>query len=323
MLAPSLPSRVPRLDSALPNRIVRTLQPDGDGLLYRFEHGLEIRTDEPLAADRGRVLALGTPQATLMNYMLCRPERLAGRLVFEPFAGSGAIGLTALRAGARRVELLDINPRAVRFARENAERNGFGAEQIACIEGSIESFVPAQPYDLIFANPPFVPTPDAIEGTLTSHAGSEGNRLADILLRRLDALLAPHGEGFIYLFQFIREGEPLVVHSIEQWVEEREVELTPTQLRPISAEAYFDAYLELFPSAADAIRRWRADLTRRHGTGLSLDHYVVHAAARRPGPTRWTIADDLERKYGEGLRLVFSDDRLMALGRAFENVVPI
>ncbi len=301
---------------------MRKLQPDGDGLLYRFEHGLEIRTDQPLAADRRRVLALGTPQATLMNYMLCRPERLAGRLVFEPFAGSGAIGLTALRAGARRVELLDINPRAVRFARENAERNGFGAEQIACIEGSIESFVPTQPYDLIFANPPFVPTPDAIAGTLTSNAGSEGNLLVDMLFRRLDTLLAPDGEAFIYLFQFVREGKPLVVHSIEQWVEEREVELTPTQLRPISAEAYFDAYLEIFPSAADAIRRWRADLTRRHGGALTLDHYVVNVGVRRPGRTRWTLTDDLERRYGEGLRLVFADDREMALGRVFENIVP-
>src|SRR5512145_278373 len=113
---------------ALPNHIARTVRADGEGLIFRFQHGLEIRTDAPLAASRERVLALGTPQATLMNYMLCQPARLADRLVFEPFAGSGAIGLTALRAGARRVELLDVNPRAVRFARENAERNGFGSE---------------------------------------------------------------------------------------------------------------------------------------------------------------------------------------------------
>ena len=298
------------------------MEASADGRIYRFEHGLEIHTDQPLAGDRARVLALGTPQATLMNYMLCRPERLAGRLVFEPFAGSGAIGLTALRAGARRVELLDVNPRAVRFARENAARNGFGPEQIACIEGSIESFAPIQPYDLIFANPPFVPTPGSMAGTLTSNAGSEGNLLVDILLRRLDALFGPDGEAFVYLFQFVREGRPLVVDSIEQWVMEREVELTPTQQRPISAAAYFDAYLELFPSEADAIRRWRTDLTSRHGSALTLDHYVVHVGARRLEPTRWGIVDNLERKFGEGLRLVFADDRELALGRAFENFVP-
>jgi len=310
------------MEPVLPNRIVRTLQPGADGMLYRFEHGLEIRTDVPLAKDRGRVLGLGTPQATLMNYMLCRPERLADRLVFEPFAGSGAIGLTALRAGARRVELLDINPRAVRFARENATRNGFGPEQVACIEGSIEAFAAARPYDLIFANPPFVPTPEGIPGTLTSSAGSDGNLLVDILLRRLGALLAPAGEAFIYLFQFLREGRPLVVDSIENWVVQREVELTPTQQRPISADAYFDVYLELFPRDADAIQRWRADLTSRHGAALTLDHYVAHIGPRGPEPTCWHVADNLERKFGQGLRLVFADDRELALGRAFENLVP-
>jgi hypothetical protein len=306
----------------LPNRVIRATQDDADGLLHRFEHGLEIRTDKFLAADPMRVLALGTPQATLMNYMLCWPERLVGRLVFEPFAGSGAIGLTALRAGARRVELLDINPRAVRFARENVERNGIGPEQVACIEGSIESFVPSQPYDMVFANPPFVPTPDEIEGTLTSRAGSEGNLLVDALLRRLELLLAPDGEAFVYLFQFVREGRPLVVPSIERWVRERQVELTPTQQRPIAAEEYFAAYLQVFPGEQGAIQRWRADLIHRHGAALTMDHYVVHVGPQRQASTRWTIEDNLERKYGDGLRLSFAEDRQLALGRVLENVVP-
>jgi tRNA1(Val) A37 N6-methylase TrmN6 len=307
---------------ALPNHVARTVRPDGDGLIYRFEHGLEIRTDVPLAANRARVLALGTPQATLMNCMLCRPKRLAGRLVFEPFAGSGAIGLTALRAGARRVELLDINPRAVRFARENAERNGFGPDRVACIEGSVEDFVPARRYDLVFANPPFVPTPDEIEGTLTSHAGDEGNRLVEILLRRLDELLVGDGEAFIYVFQFAREGRPLLVGSIERFVAEREVALTPTQIRPIAAEAYFQAQLQVFPSAREATLRWRSRLIDRHGAALSLDHFVAHVGPRREGPTRWSIDDDLEQKYGEGLRLGFREDSELALGRVFENFVP-
>jgi hypothetical protein len=306
----------------LPNRVIRTTQADGDGLLHRFAHGLEVRTDKFLSADPMRVLALGTPQATLMNYMLSWPERIVGRLVFEPFSGSGAIALTALRAGARRVELLDVNPRAVRFARENAERNGFGAEQAVCIEDSIESFVPSQPYDLIFANPPFVPTPDGIEGTLTSRAGGEGNLLVDALLRRLELLLAPDGETFVYLFQFVREGRPLVVSSIERWVREREVELTPTQQRPIAAEEYFEAYLQVFSGQQEAIRRWRTDLLERHGAALTLDHYVVHVGPQRQAPTRWTIEDNLERKFGDGLRLSFAEDRQLALGRVLENVVP-
>ena len=268
------------------------------------------------------MLALGTPQATLMNWILCHPERVAGRLVFEPFAGSGAIGLTALRAGARRVELLDVNPRAVRFARENAERNGFGPEQVSCLEGSIESFVPAARYDLVFANPPFVPTPDGIAGTLTSNAGNEGNRLLEVLLARLEALLAPDAEAFVYLFQFVREGRPLVADSIERVVERRSVTLTPTQIRPIAAEAYFDAYLQIFPAVREATLRWRADLLERHGAALALEHYVAHVGPRREAPASWTLADDLEERYGAGLRLTFEDDAELARGRVLENLVP-
>jgi hypothetical protein len=113
-----------------------------------------------------------------------------------------------------------------------------------------------------------------------------------------------------------------VADSIEKCVSERDVALTPTQQRPIPATSYFDAYREVFPAAADAIRSWQAELARRHGSALSLDHYVMHVGARRPGSLRWVIADDLEQRFGAGLRLVFSDDRSLALGRVFENLVP-
>jgi methylase of polypeptide subunit release factors len=310
------------LTAALPNHVSRTRERYAGGLLHRYAHGLEIRTDEFFAKDPARVLALGTPQATLMNWILCHPERVAGRLVFEPFAGSGAIGLTALRAGARRVELLDVNPRAVRFAEENAARNGFAPPRVECFEGPLESFVPAARYDLVFANPPFVPTPDGLTGTLTSNAGSEGNRLVDVFLARLEELLLPEGEAFAYLFQFVRSGRPLVADSIERAVERRAVTLTPTQLRPIAAEAYFDAYLQLFPAAREATLRWRAELFERHGAALSLDHYVAHVGPRHDGPASWTLADDLEERYGAGLRLVFADDGELARGRVLENLVP-
>lgn len=62
-----------------------------------------------------------------MNYLCHHPEMVRGRLVFEPFAGAGPLGLTALMLGAKEVSFLDINPRAVSFARRNVERNGLDA----------------------------------------------------------------------------------------------------------------------------------------------------------------------------------------------------
>ncbi len=74
-----------------------------------------------------------------MNYMMNRSELLLGKTVFEPLAGSGVLGLMGLKVGARSVDWLDINPRAVRFQRENAERNDFAAERYRCFEGTITS----------------------------------------------------------------------------------------------------------------------------------------------------------------------------------------
>src|SRR5262245_66229725 len=104
------------------------------------------------------ILPLGGPQDTILNRMLCYPELVRGRRVFEPFAGAGAFGLMALRLGARHVEFLDINPRACAFQKDNATRNGFAADRYHCHLGSIVEYEAGEPFDLVLANPPLVHT---------------------------------------------------------------------------------------------------------------------------------------------------------------------
>jgi hypothetical protein len=307
------------LSHGLPNLVEREVREEGELLLFRYPNGLAIQTEKPLRNDPLRILPLGVPQAALMNFMLHSPELLEGRLVFEPFAGSGAIGLMALKAGARRVELLDINPKAVRFQKRNSERNGFEPGQVVCIEGPIQTFVPEKRYDLLFANPPFVPTPDGIEGTTTSRAGPDGNEFVDILFARLDELLEPEGQAFVYLMQFVAGERPLIADSLERHVVERPVTLTPTQVEPVAFEEYYRAYLDLFPGGRDATERWRASLEERHGADLTLEHYIAHLGPRGSAPGSWKIVDDLEEKYGQGLRIRFESGRELAYGRAFEN----
>jgi tRNA G37 N-methylase Trm5 len=70
--------------------------------------------------------------------MLNFPEVVRGKRLFEPFAGSGALGFMALKIGARRVDFLDINHRASDFQRENAQLNRFPADSFRSID-----FVPS------------------------------------------------------------------------------------------------------------------------------------------------------------------------------------
>ena len=305
----------------LPNLLQRTHEIQDDQILYRFGNGLTIKTEILRKHDRLRILPLGTPQGSLMNHMLHFPDVAQGKDVFEPFAGSGALGFMALKLGARHVDFLDVNPRAVTFQVENAALNNFLASQYSAIEGDIATFIPTHKYDLILANPPFVPTPDGIEGTLTSNGGPEGNRFVDLLLQRLEACLHPDGQAFICLFQLVRHGEPLACELLVRHLDHRVVELTPSQARPISFTVYCRSYAELFPGAQAEIARWEGGLLGKYGDALMLNHYVAHVGPQTDSPTTYVIQDNFTEKYGENLLVPLRNDKQLSYGRIFENIL--
>ena len=306
---------------SLPDLLQRTREVNGEDVLYRFANGLTIKTEVFNKRDRQRILPLGTPQGSLMNHVLNFPETVQHKGTFEPFAGSGALGFMALKAGARHVDFLDINPRAADFHRDNAALNQFSAGRFTSITGDIATFVPERKYDLILANPPFVPTPEGIEGTITSNGGPEGSRFVEILLERLEQFLEPTGRALIYVFQFVRAGEPLIVELLARCSQRRSVEITPAQERSIPFETYYQAYLQLFPKAAPAVDRWRSDLLRRHGSGLTLCHYVVDVGPQSDRSTDCVIRENFAQKFGESFLVPSQDEAELAFGRVFGNSV--
>jgi hypothetical protein len=279
-----------------------------------------IRTEVMHKDDTLRILPLGSPQCALMNHLTGFPETVRGKHVFEPFAGSGALGLMALATGARSVTFLDINPRAEAFHRENAAASGIPAQRFRSVTGDVRSFAPERPFELMLANPPFVPTPEGIDGTLTSNGGPEGSRFLEIVLDRLDALLVPDGRALIYVFQLVQSGRPLIADRLGALG--RPVVLTPSQQQAIPLEDYGKAYDRLFPGAAAATAAWQADLVRRHGDGLSLCHYVVDIGPRSPTDAGCVVRNDFAEKFGPAFRVPSEDVAELALGRVFENFVP-
>jgi hypothetical protein len=115
------------MSHSLPN-LQRTHEVQGDHVFSRLGNGLIIKTEIFNKNDKLRILGLGSPQGSLMNHMLNFPEVVQDKEVFEPFAGSGALGFMALKVGARHIDFLDINPRAVAFQIENAALNHFPAD---------------------------------------------------------------------------------------------------------------------------------------------------------------------------------------------------
>ncbi len=102
--------------------------------------------------------------------------------------GSGIQAIVGSR-NALQVTGVDINPRSIRFARFNAQLNGI--DNVRFVEGDLYEPVSGMIFDVIHANPPFVPSP---HGDL--HFRDGGNQGDAVLCRIIESAgdyLSPEG----------------------------------------------------------------------------------------------------------------------------------
>jgi 16S rRNA (guanine966-N2)-methyltransferase len=78
-----------------------------------------------------------------------------GARCLDLFAGSGALGLEAASRGAAAVVLVDTDPLVVRTLREQVRV--LDARQAHIVQASCERYLqgPAEPFDLVFLDPPY------------------------------------------------------------------------------------------------------------------------------------------------------------------------
>lgn len=93
---------------------------------------------------------------TLFSMLASRLGTFEGLRVGDLFAGSGALGLEALSRGAASATFVEIDPKATAAIRRNAEKLGAG-ERVRVIAGSALALPRSEPFDLIFADPPYEP----------------------------------------------------------------------------------------------------------------------------------------------------------------------
>ncbi|MFE6459799.1 16S rRNA (guanine(966)-N(2))-methyltransferase RsmD [Streptomyces cinereoruber] len=99
---------------------------------------------------------------------------LDGTRVADLYAGSGAVGLEALSRGAAHALLVEADPRAAKTIRDNIRAIGLpGAElRTGKAEQIVTGPAPADPYDLLFLDPPYaVGDADLREILLTLRSG--------------------------------------------------------------------------------------------------------------------------------------------------------
>jgi len=281
-----------------------------DHFVYRFAD-LEIKTDRWDRKESDRVLGLGGSVHILMNYMWHHPELVKGKSFFEPFAGSGPLGFLALCLGSAHTTLLDVNPRAIGFMKQNAARNGFGESRYTIAHGDIQTFTPNRPYDMMAANPPFVPVPDGVGFPIHSNGGLDGNSLTCVLLERIDSLLSPDGEALLTTFQIEDKDGPLLARYAEKLVRNRSVELTRRRRKSFPFGEMVSDYQAGAPHRKREIASWSELMTSRYGALLRFNYYVVHIGRMVAQPTECTVRDCDGSKYGMGFSLDSSSNNLI------------
>lgn len=129
-----------------PRRVGRRLLIRPSWATYRARAG-----DAVIEIDPGMAFGTGQHPTTAMCLRALEESVGPGDEVLDVGAGSGILALAAAKLGARRVLALDIDPQAVKAARENAAANAV-ADVVEVREGTPPDGVSGERFDLIVAN---------------------------------------------------------------------------------------------------------------------------------------------------------------------------
>lgn len=89
---------------------------------------------------------------TLFNWL---QFDIIGCRCLDLFAGSGALGFEAASRGAKRVVMVEQNPQVYSCLATNAAKLSATQVQLVNLDASCYLQTPAEPFDLVFLDPPF------------------------------------------------------------------------------------------------------------------------------------------------------------------------
>ena len=137
-------------------------------------------TETRPTADRVREL--------LFSMLVSRLGSFEDLRVADLYAGSGALGLEALSRGAAFACFVEQDPRALAAIRANTEALGAG-DKTRTFARSVEALPASEPFDLLFADPPYEPgSGSAALAHLLSAGWAEAGAWISIETKRRDAV---------------------------------------------------------------------------------------------------------------------------------------
>ena len=251
------------------------------------------------------------PGATTQELLTTLPTPMPAR-VLDVGCGAGSLALAAARAGAASVTAVDLDPRAVALTRWNARLNDL---EVAAHAGDLLAPVRDRQFDLILAQPPFVPQPPDVEATTYLHGGARGDELALRLLGELPDAMAPGGRALVLVDTAPPAGQA-TVDRIRDALPEIPLQLSVVTAMGHETHALAMGYAAaadstLGPAYAEAAQRYAA-----HVEALGITH-TRHALVvlRKPLPNEpsWAVSVEPRNHTLYGAPLLRRHDAAMAL----------
>jgi SAM-dependent methyltransferase len=268
--------------------------------LTPFE-GLLLLSDPP---DAGPDAVMGPGPTTLA---LARLVPASAGAVLDVGCGAGTLALLAASRGASRAVGVDLAPRAIELARVNARLNGLAAE-LRC--GDLLEPVRGERFDLVVAQPPYVPLPAGSSPTVYLHGGARGDELALRFAAAFPAALAPGGRAA--LLYDAPAGGPRLHEALRAAMGDAAADLVvlaaPGPSADLEAVAYAAlAHRSLGGAYADAVGRLRSHLEALGAASFTRALAILRASDRPGG--RLTVELPVPSLSGLGTAAV---DRYLA-----------
>lgn len=157
-------------------------------------HNMLILTDPVEYAQVDQVFPIYPEQSFFLDELV--NPKVKGANVLEIGLGSGVLSIGALKAGAKHVTALEINPRAKLFAGFSAVLNNVN-HGLHILEGNTDDIwkpLNAQTFDYIMSNPPFMPTiQDEKHYFHSGGGGILGLDFVEKIFQQLDVHLTQNG----------------------------------------------------------------------------------------------------------------------------------
>ena len=200
-----------------------------------------------------QVMFIGTDSRWLARATVRRPIEAA----LDLCTGSGIHAVLAA-AHAKRVVAVDVNPRAVQCTRFNALASG--ADHLEARLGDLYEPLGDAQFDLITANPPFVPSPrDSLQ---YRDGGRSGEDVQQRIIAGLPRHLAPGGMCQI-VTEFGERGDEPLADRLRQWLGDAPMDIHILRLRETSASGYAIGHADGADSYAaflESVQAWAGNL---------------------------------------------------------------